>query len=766
MLDRPIRDVVYNEKFQSSIERQGGPKKEFLTGKALEERREYLANNLIDIENYINEEPVEFRELNHIIETKLDEKAIAKSHRPETLLSSKRGKIVGVDEQNTLLLSVNKTSIKNLKEEIKNTKNKAEKINIGTITNFKLSNPNNKLKIDLDKLKTITRKDGNTYLKVTIFDHKNSEINRVLRKNLEQFVEEEFGLKIETVLKFENFELLKLKGADKEQILKIATHPAIHRLSAFPKYKILNTEDKDVKELLRDLPKPEYGKKYPIIGILDSGIDTSSEVNNWVIDRESAIPNETTDTEHGTAVGSLASFGYTLINSNTLYADKDTINLIDVRVIGDEEKDGLSEDILSQRLNEFIPKLRDKYPVKIWNMSIASEESCEDYMFSDLGVILDDIQEENNILMVLPTGNVDGNLHELRPWGNRRLQIPADSVRAITVGAIALKENSNSEVHINEPPVYCCVGPGPSWTVKPDLVHYSGNTSTTNDRGLGIPILNKNNKLAEEWGTSFSAPLVARTLSILEYKLPENASLTRIKALAIHNATLPRVSKHLSKLKKQDYFGFGKPNPVSTMLDCDKSEITLVFEEEIKPKHKFEYNLPWPKSLTNNKTLCNGEVFITLVSNPPLDKEFGAEYIRGQVNLNLKAHILNKKTNEREYKSIISEDVTTNSITSTLDKSNLYEKELVKNSYKWKPIKKYHKKVKGIDSDEWILTITNQFRATMTGKKSIKFVVILTIRDPAGKQNVYDEIINELTAKGIITNPIELRAETTQRIRI
>ena len=123
-----------------------------------------------------------------------------------------------------------------------------------------------------------------------------------------------------------------------------------------------------------------------------------------------------------------------------------------------------------------------QHQLKCGNMSLGIENKVCNGTMSDLGIFLDYIQDRYGVQIFVSSGNL--NQLPLREWpaqstmgGRDRIISPADSVRAITVGAIALYESSDSIVKSNEPSPFSRRGPGANYIVKPDVVDYGGNIS-------------------------------------------------------------------------------------------------------------------------------------------------------------------------------------------------------------------------------------------------------------------------------------------------
>ncbi|MBK6664284.1 MAG: S8 family serine peptidase [Thermoflexaceae bacterium] len=138
----------------------------------------------------------------------------------------------------------------------------------------------------------------------------------------------------------------------------------------------------------------------------------------------------------------------------------------------------LTEVDLVAVLNEVVPKYASS--VKVWNLSLASEELCLDSQFSSFARALDSLQRRYDVQFVVAAGNYQ--TPPARRWplsrdlaGQDRICAPADAVTAITVGAVAHAQTLTSAARIGDPAPFSRRGPGPSHLVKPDVVHYGGN---------------------------------------------------------------------------------------------------------------------------------------------------------------------------------------------------------------------------------------------------------------------------------------------------
>ncbi|MCK4796516.1 MAG: S8 family peptidase [Spirochaetes bacterium] len=769
----PVRVVQPSRDFLHKDTRSGGDIKFFLNESEMKEHCSKLIGEIKLLEEDLQKSFDIHSVTPNVIKAKMREKALAKSHRPNNLLDKDTCPIIGVENFGELLLSTTQAGLEKLKKKLKEPTSIKIKANITAIEKIEPFGINEKLLgLSPKKLEEFSMRGGTSYLKVILFDHQDDEINLTTTEEFKEWVKD-LGLKIELVSNLKNIKILKIIGGNEELIETIGNHPAVRTLSFFPTYKIIKPKTINTKIENRSFPLPEKNQEYARVGIIDTGIPKDHPVlQPWVIEHISFVHDKYANEYHGSFVGGLTSFGHHL-NGASICPDQEPINLVDVQVLGNGnpqygEIDEIPEDILMVRLEESVPHLTVKHNIKIWNMSAGLSVMCEQDRFSNLAIFLDELQDECGIIFTLPSGNVVTETGEQRTWPPQEeidfedhLEAPGDSIRAITVGAIACNGKPDSCVQINEPTSYSRKGPGPSYTIKPDLVHYSGNNSCHNPgridlSGQGILSVDEKGRIVEDAGTSFSSPLAARTLGLLHNSLLQEPSPNLMKALAIHSCYLPKELGALDKI--MPYVGFGLPSSLKTIFSCSENEITLIFEQEIIQGFTLDYPFNWPPSLIDYEGKCRGNIKMTLVAEPPLDSNFGAEYIRANVSAMFQ---FGKQTDDGKMKW--SNKVNENPTTGDLKKQ--FETELVEHGYKWKPIKKYEAIIKRIKAEDWRIRLRLLLRdGSDLGLKPIKFALVVTISDPEKTAPVYNEVVNGLRQRNVITNEIQLRSQIRQRI--
>jgi serine protease AprX len=781
----PIR-VVRTKQEPKNKKGGGGDKKIFFKDEEKEKkfpiRQESLIEDIKNIEVYFQESFKKHPNIPHVSKAQLVEKAIAKSHRPTYLFSEDTCPIIGVGRLGQLFVKTAAKRLNALKRKIrqkpdsKTTINKWE-ANISVTLNLSPFKEDDRLKEHTpESLMELLERDGRSTIKVKLFDFFDREADGIAKKEFIRLVNQ-LNLHLDSVGEHTRLGIWKVEDIDIESLKELATFPAIKELSIFPRYKLLRPSGKQTKSSIL-IPAPG-SKDYPVAGLLDTGIPEKHSLRPWVVESISFVPPELSNHYHGCSVGALLIMAH---HFNSLDIDENFLKIINVEILGNTDEDigkpdKVYEDEFIRRLEDYFENAGSNIP-KIWNMSLGFDDMCGLERFSDLAIFLDKLQDQHNLLFILPSGNYNKKSFRTWPPNANDVEInenypnqppdyltkPADCIRAVTVGAIACDEKKTSLVHKDQPTSYSRRGPGPSFIPKPEVVHYSGNVSLMGDgehilTNTGINSLDDVGRITDYAGTSYAAPLVTRFLAFLSHYITPEPSLLLLKALLIHNARMLESFGNLENLFY--YVGFGLPVKAVDALFCLPYEITLIIEDKLQSGDKLEYPFSWPDSLRINNKI-KGECKATLVSKPPLDNAFGAEYVRADVKFSLQSK-KTKESGEENWKGLIPEDPC------KLKLKKRYESELIKDAFKWSPVKKYYKRIpRGITSEELKIKIDLFLRDGLDMKNfsgEIPFALILTIRDFEKRFPIYNEVVLNLGSLGIRTEEIGLRGRVREMVR-
>ena len=311
-------------------------------------------------------------------------------------------------------------------------------------------------------------------LKVQLVDYKDSNLNSLSEQLLLE-LGERLECNIEKVNYARDLIIFKVNHPSADSICQIATLDSVISIKEMPYYELLAAPNPLQTEV--DLAKPVEGESYPVLGILDSGVEKSDYLSLWSHEDENNIAGlDELDINriHGTMVASIAVYGDILENKNCTGCGP----LKFVSCIVNSDRDGvkISEDELVLYIREAV----QQYPnIKIWNLSQGSQTEVSDFMFSDFAIALDDIQKEYDVLICKSAGNS-------KDLG--RITSGAESMLALTVGSICNcgTHPEDLEEGIHSP--FSRIGYGPEGLIKPEVVHYGGNKHT------GIKVLTGNPK--------------------------------------------------------------------------------------------------------------------------------------------------------------------------------------------------------------------------------------------------------------------------------
>lgn len=272
---------------------------------------------------------------------------------------------------------------------------------------------------------------------------------------------------------------------------------------------LIDTDSLD-DESIPAVKKPKEGESYPTIGVLDSGSRRNAYLAPWLLDQsEEYYEEELQDKGHGSMVASVLEYSDEL--NGTDYASTDGIMMLEAVIIPNRNKESVYAEDLLENIRDAIQRHRD---IKIWTMSVGTNEECALDSFSEYGMALGNIADENGVLIIKSAGNNTIFDHGV-PMP--RIAKMADSVRALVIGSIAGEKGQYDMADINAPSPFSRRGPGPQYVIKPDLVAYGGNAGRNPEGKIttnGIRVFSESGILSSAAGTSFSTPGLSELLLI------------------------------------------------------------------------------------------------------------------------------------------------------------------------------------------------------------------------------------------------------------
>jgi hypothetical protein len=275
--------------------------------------------------------------------------------------------------------------------------------------------------------------------------------------------------------------------------------------------------------------------------------------------------------------------------------------------------------------------------------------------------------------------------------------------------------------------------------------------------GHGLFSVLPDGSIVSDCGTSYAAPQVAKTAAILENAIEGDVSRETLIALLVHSASLPEPlqNKVLEPIARH-MVGFGMPSASEKILEAGDNAITLVFAARIKGGQELNFEFAWPKCLTGPEGQCRGHAKLTLVFSPPLDSNYGSEFVR--VNLNA---ALQQQQADGKWKGKLDAIYLPKQ-----RKGPAIEAELIEHDLKWSTVKVFAKSFpRGVGkSSTWRLSMDYLERAGVTmPKDGVPFTAILTISDPDEAAPVFTDMRQSLQAMGAKLADIRTAARIATR---
>ena len=787
----------------------GDPPKFVLDGQALAAHSKELDVDVDVLTEAFEAHSSNYHELPMVMVTVINDDAIAKTHRVDVvslLTSDQQSNVIGVESvisekapdnafddahgkepelhDTRMILSLVTTDalLQNIRKKLQDTQTQAKLIS--TIKEFRPFeaticgyNPHN-----------------NAY-RVALHDYDNPDLNRRAQELFRNQCDA-FGIEIKNATRYStDMQLFRVKLDSVEELEHLRRFEGVRYVEeALP---IRTPSDFLDGSSMPAIKVPKAGEAYPVVGVLDTGIQRNAYLAPWILpESEEYYEAEYQDKSHGSRVSSVVEYSDEL--NGTKYASTEGVFLFEAVVLADQKKEVVFPDTLLDNIRDAIQRHRN---IKIWSMSVGTDEECRLDTFSEYGMALDNIADENNVLIIKSAGNHTGFMET--PPRHLRITKMADSVRALVVGAIAGDHQGCDIANIDEVSPFSRCGPGPQYLIKPEVVAYGGNAGKLPDGRMsltGIKVIDENGLPNLSAGTSFSTPWIARLAADLSFEINEKFDPLLIKALIIHNASYPIASK-ISMGKKKRQMGFGMPPSVREILYNDDYESTLILRDSLERGLYIDIlEFPFPKSLLGEDGLYRGQVTLTMVSDPILRSAQGPEYCQSDIEVafgtidGVEPQDNRKSPGTSPFKPVGTENLMKESLYSAeifnvLDEGFLppeqmaRERTLLRLGDKWRPIKKYsvnlsemtkgnREKYLGKDR-QWIMRIKGLFReaiqreADETGEEfKQQFCLILTIRDLERKAPVYNEITQQLQEKGFIYSNVPLRSEIREHVHI
>lgn len=458
----------------------------------------------------------------------------------------------------------------------------------------------------------------------------------------------------------------------------------------------------------------------PTIGVIDTLFDKSVYFSEWVEYHdmvEENIPRNSNDYNHGTAVSSIIVDGVRL----NPWLD-DGCGRFKVRHFGVAVGSGFSSFLIIDQIKSIVVNNPD---IKVWNISLGSNQEINDNFISFEAAILDKIQYENNVIFVIAGTNKPNEAIV-------KIGSPADSINSIVVNSVS--KNGISARYSRKGLVL-------SFFAKPDVSYYGGSKEKYIKvcEPLGI---------ANVAGTSYAAPWIARKISYLIDVLGFNREIA--KAMIIDAA---RGWDDKPTPEKVALYGHGVvPIHINDIIQTKDDEIKFVVSDISEKWNTYNYYFPVP--LKDNKYPYIAKA--TMCYFPLCDRFQGVDYTNTELNLHF-----GRIGDDKEIKDIKGDK---QNIEDTLEgeKNYILEGEARKNFRKWDNVKYISESLKkrmrpknSYINKNWGMEIKTSNRLNPQDGIGIRFGVVVTLKEMNGINRI-DEFIKNCILNGWLVNMVDI----------
>lgn len=459
----------------------------------------------------------------------------------------------------------------------------------------------------------------------------------------------------------------------------------------------------------------------PTIGVIDTLFDKRVYFNEWVDYHEMVskdIPKTPNDYRHGTAVSSIIVDGPAL---NPWL--EDNCGRFKVRHFGVAVGSQFSSFSIIKQIKSIVLSNTD---IKVWNISLGSNQEINDNFISAEAATLDQIQYENNVIFVIAGTNKPNQ--DIVKIGS-----PADSINSLVVNSVTKNKLSTK---------YSRKGLVLSFFAKPDVSYYGGSEEQYIQvcEPLG---------LASVAGTSYAAPWIARKLSYLIDIIGLNREVA--KALIIDAA---RGWNEKPTPEEVALYGHGiVPIKIDEIIQTKDDEIKFVVSDISEKWNTYNYHFPVP--LKNDKFPYIARA--TMCYFPMCNRSQGVDYTNTELNLHFGRIGKNNKVEDIKGDKQNKDDVFDD------EKSYLLEGEARKYFRKWDNIKyiaeSATKKMipkSSYDNKNWGMEIKTNNRLNPTDGIGIRFGVVVTLKE-MNNVNRIDEFIRNCSLNKWFVNTINIQ---------
>lgn len=458
----------------------------------------------------------------------------------------------------------------------------------------------------------------------------------------------------------------------------------------------------------------------PTIGVIDTLFDKRVYFSKWVEYHDMVddnIPKGQNDYRHGTAVSSIIVDGPKM----NPWLD-DGCGRFKVRHFGVAAGAQLSSFTIIKLIKTIIESNKD---IKVWNISLGSNQEINDNFISAEAAVLDQIQYENDVIFVVAGTNK--SCEDVNKIGS-----PADSINSMVVNAVTKSGLSTK---------YSRKGLALSFFAKPDVSYYGGSEEQYIQvcEPLGTTFVA---------GTSFAAPWIARKLAYLIDVLGLNREIA--KALIIDAA---RGWNDAPTPEEVALYGHGiVPIKITDIIQTPEDEIRFLVTDVSEKWNTYNYHFPIPLKADTYPYYARA----TMCYFPLCDRAQGVDYTNTELNLHFGRIQDDGKLNEINDDKQNLDDIGES-------RSYILEGDARERFRKWDNVKYIAETVKdrrvpkkSYRNKNWGMEIKTNNRLDPEDGVGLRFGVVVTIKEMYGINRI-DEFIKNCNLNGWLVNAIDIQ---------
>ncbi len=278
---------------------------------------------------------------------------------------------------------------------------------------------------------------------------------------------------------------------------------------------------------------------------------------------------------HGTAVCSATLYGSISPNQRL---EQPVCGVLSFRVLPDAKDDDLALYGVVDAIETEVPRLPPN--ARVINVSLGPAGPF-DPVPGRFTYAIDRLSYETGRLFFTAVGNWG-----IKKAGLERIQMPADSVNNLAIGAYRLEPTTGEQVHAE----YSCRGPGRSGcAMKPDLVGFGGSPEAP-----FYVVDGTSGMIVGTQGTSFSTPTASSLAGSLLAQAASPLTTQACRALLI--AAAEPLEQHDGEL-----CGWGAlPPSLDSILVCTKTKVSIAYAGVISPRRSWRLPFLLPSTFVPN----------------------------------------------------------------------------------------------------------------------------------------------------------------------